>query len=89
MCRGMIYFKFSEKDNITSYDRPLGCLIICTDIYSQCYFVPPTVLQYKLSYTIWKDIEVYDEPVPWTKKITHYIVKFEADEEYRIVCESL
>ena len=85
----MIYFKISEKNNITSNDRSLGCLIICTDIYSQCYFVPPTMLQYELLYTISNNIEVYHEPVPRTKKIVHYIVKFEADEENGIVYESL
>ena len=85
----MIYFKLSEKDNITSNVCPLGCLIICADIYSQCYFVPPTMLQYKLLYTISNNIEVYEEPVPRTKKIIHYIVKSGADEENGIVCESL
>ena len=85
----MIYFKIYEKDNITSYDRPLGCLIICTDIYSQCYFVPPTMLQYKLLYTISNNIEVYEEPVPRPKKIIHYIVKFGADKKNGIVYESL
>ena len=43
------------------------------------------MLQYKLLYAISNNIEVCEESVPRTKKITHYIVKFEADEENRIV----
>ena len=29
----------TPKCVITSNDRPFGCKIICTDIYSQCYFL--------------------------------------------------
>ena len=39
--------------------------------------------------TLSNNIEVYEEPVPWTKKIIHRAVKFEAGEENRIVNESL
>ena len=41
--------------------------------------------QYKLLYTISNNIEVYSEPVPWTKIISHRAVKFQAGEENRIV----
>ena len=37
--------------------------------------------QSKLVYTITNNIEVFEEPVPRTKKITHCAVKFEAGEE--------
>ena len=40
-------------------------------------------------YTILNNIEIYGEPVPRTKEIPHYAVKFDADEENRIVFESL
>ena len=40
-------------------------------------------------YTILNNIEVYEEPVPWTKKMPHCPVKFKASEENRIVYESL
>ena len=42
-------------------------------------------LQYKHLCTISNNIEVYDDPVPRTKEITHHAVKFEAGEENRIV----
>ena len=45
--------------------------------------------QYKLLYAISNIIEVYEEPVPWTKKIPDHVVKFEAGEEDRIVHQSL
>ena len=45
--------------------------------------------QYKPLYTISNSIEVYEERVPWTKKIPHCAVKFEASEKNRIVYESL
>ena len=41
--------------------------------------------QYKLLYTILNNIEVYEEPVPRTKKIPYYVVEFKAGEENRIV----
>ena len=40
--------------------------------------------QYKLSYIISNNIEVYEEPVPQTKKIPNPAVEFEAGEENRI-----
>ena len=39
--------------------------------------------QYKLLKTISNDTEVYEEPVPRTKKIPHIAIKFKADEENR------
>ena len=45
--------------------------------------------QYKLLYAISNIIEVYEEPVPWTKKIPDHVVKFEAGEEDRNVNECL
>ena len=44
-----------------------------------------TAEQYKLLYTISNNIEVYEEPVPRTKKIHYCAVKFETDEEERPV----
>ena len=46
-------------------------------------------LEYKLLYTISKNIEVYEESVPRTKKIIQRGVNFKAGEENRIVYESL
>ena len=31
--------ELSPLSTITSYGRPFGCSLMCTDIYSQCYFV--------------------------------------------------
>ena len=45
--------------------------------------------EYKLLYIIWNNFEVYEEPVPRTKKIPHYAVEFETGEENRIEHESL
>ena len=50
---------------------------------------PKNSCQYKLLCTISNNIEVYEEPVPWTNKIPHCAVEFEAGEENRIVHESL
>ena len=44
---------------------------------------------YKLSYTVLNNIEVYEDPVPRTKKITHLAVKIEASEVNRIVYHSI
>ena len=45
--------------------------------------------QYNFLYTISNNIELYEEPVPRTKKIPHRAFTFEASEENRIVYESL
>ena len=45
--------------------------------------------QYKRLHTISNNTEVYEDSVPWTKKIPHRAVKFEAGEENRIKYESL
>ena len=45
--------------------------------------------QYGFWYTILNNIEVYEEPVPWTKNAPYCAVKFEAGEKNRIVYESL
>ena len=47
------------------------------------------IYQYKLSYTVSNNIEVYEEPVPRAKKTPHCAANFEAGEENRIVYESL
>ena len=47
------------------------------------------IRQYKLLCTILNNIEVYNEPVPRTKKPSYAAVKFEVGEEDRIVYESL
>ena len=47
------------------------------------------LVQYKLLYTILNNIEVYEEPVPRTKKIPHCAVRFEAGEENSIIHECL
>ena len=52
-------------------------------------FVILVANQDKLLYTFSNGIQVYEEPVPWTKKIPHRAVKFEAGEENRVVYESL
>ena len=39
--------------------------------------------------TISNNIEVYEAPVPLTKKLSHCAVKFKAGEENRILHESL
>ena len=41
--------------------------------------------QYKLLCTTSSNIEVYEEPMPRTKKVPHCLVEFEAGEENRIV----
>ena len=46
-------------------------------------------LQYKLCYTISNNIEIYEEPIPSTKKIPPCVVKFEIGEENRIVQENV
>ena len=45
--------------------------------------------QYKLSYTISNNIDVYEGPVPQAKKMPHCAVKFEAGEENITVEKSL
>ena len=35
-----VFMNFNWVISITSNDSPFGCPIICTDIYSQCHFVP-------------------------------------------------
>ena len=44
---------------------------------------------YKLLYTISNNIEVFEEPVPWTNETSDRAVKFEVDEEIRIVYKRL
>ena len=39
----------------------------------------------KKTYTILNSMEVYEEPVSWTKEFPHCEVKFMADEENKIV----
>ena len=41
------------------------------------------ITQYKLLYAIPNSTEVYEEPVPRTKKVPHCAVEYEADEEDR------
>ena len=47
------------------------------------------LVQYKLLYIILNNTEVYKEPVPRTKKIPCFAVKFEAGEENSIIHECL
>ena len=49
------------------------------------------LIQYKLFYTILNRIEVYEDPVPRTKKISHDAFKFEVGENRIVykVCSDL
>ena len=49
------------------------------------------LIQYKLFYTILNHIEVYEDPVPRTKKISHDAFKFEVGENRIVykVCSDL
>ena len=48
-------------------------------------FHPRSVQTFLYNFVYWNDIEVYEESVPRTKKISHYAVNFKTGEEDRIV----
>ena len=58
-----------------------SCLVFFVQVFFQ--FGIPEGHQYKFLGIISNNIEVYEEPVPRTKKIPHRAIKFKAGEENR------